>query len=60
MVEPLEVVGAVTLEFSVLTQVIDWVAADASNMRITFVCPSTAEVVVSVMVIAAADELVKF
>lgn len=58
VVEPLEVVGAVTVLFSVFTQVMVWAAAEESRMRTTDIWPSVAEVVVIVMVRVAAELLV--
>ncbi len=61
VVDPADVAGAVTAAlFSVPTHVIPFVAADASKMRTIFFWPSTALVVVRVIVIAEAEEFVKF
>lgn len=58
VVEPLEVVGAVTLLFSVFTQVIVCATALKSRMRTMIIMPSTALVVVMVIVSVAAELLV--
>lgn len=55
VVEPFEVVGALTVEFSVLTQVIVSVTPLKSKIRTIEVCPSTAPVVVIVIVRVAAE-----
>lgn len=58
VVDPFEVVGAVTVLFSVLIQVIVWAAADESSILTIESCPSTADVVVMVIVRVAAELLV--
>lgn len=55
VVEPLVVVGTETFEFSVLTQEIVCAEAEASSTRIMSICPSTALVVVIVIVKVAAE-----
>ena len=50
VVEPFDVVGAVTVEFSVLTQAIVWAAAEKSSILTTVIWPSTAEAVAIVIV----------
>ena len=58
VVEPAEVVGALTVEFSVLTQVIVLATAVASITRTILVMPFGTDVVSIVIVMAEADELV--
>ncbi len=59
VVEPFDVVGAVTVEFSVFTHVIVCAAAEESRMTTITMSPSVALVVDKVIVIVAAEELVK-
>lgn len=59
VVDPLEVVGAVTVEFSVFTQVMVCATAEKSFILTITISPSAAEVVDIVIVIVAAEELVK-
>jgi hypothetical protein len=54
VVEPLDVVGAVTPLFSVFTHVIVWAAALKSNILTVNLCPSIALAVVIVIVNVAA------
>ena len=58
VVEPLDVVGAETVEFSVFTHVIVWATAVASRICMITGCIFTAEVVVKVIVSVAAELLV--
>lgn len=59
VVEPLEVVGAVTVLFSVLTHVIVWATPEKSNITTITISPSVALVVDIVIVIVAAELFVK-
>lgn len=58
VVEPLLVVGAVTVLFSVFTHVMVWATAEKSRTRTIVIWPSTADAVVIVMVRVAAELLV--
>ncbi len=55
VVEPFDVVGALIVLFSVFTQVIVCAAAEESSILTMVICPSTAEVVVMVIVRVAAE-----